>query len=205
MAGRSNKTMSWDDVDRFSAASTPLRPSDPATNPFRAKTGDPKAFRPMTIDEHIALADAPKRPGTRVTVRAYDTPWPGRDEHMYTEYDDGREQYIYRGGPSLHGVHAQLTPARESPDYGKGGRVLYRTDLPGVTARTAIGPAQAEGERIERSGAPYRVFYSNSNGVVADGTEAQFGIRVGDERTPGWETPIEARLPRRGVAPRREY
>jgi hypothetical protein len=147
----------------------------------------------LTPRERVAFEKAPRKPGTRVQVKAYPVKVMGIPafgaHHQFTEYDDGQEGYIYRGGPSIHGLHAQVTPAQESPDYGRGERVLFETFLPDVPAREAIKPAQRTAARIEASGAPYGVFNSNSNSAVGDQTEAQFGRRVGDARTPGWSRP----------------
>jgi hypothetical protein len=149
----------------------------------------------LTMREAAALQAAPKKPpGTQVTVRAFPVkiagvPLFGR-EHMYTEYDDGQDQYISRGGPSWHGVHAQVDPARDSPDYGRGTRVVHQTELPGMTAAEAVWPARRNAVRVEASQAPYAGLYSNSNSVVGDQMEDQFGYRVGDGKTPGWNRRI---------------
>jgi hypothetical protein len=145
----------------------------------------------LTTREAAALRAAPKRsPSTEVTVRAYPVKIAGVPllglEHMYTEYDDGRDQYISRGGPSWHGLHAQVDPARESPDYRRGTRVVHQTELPGLAAAEAVWPARRNAVRVEASHAPYAGLYSNSNSVVGDQMEDQFGHRVGDRRTPGW-------------------
>ena len=190
MTGAANKPLGWADVDRFSAASAAPRPL---------------AAHPLTLEERVRLANAPRQAGTNVTVRAYPV-WGGPWDHMYVEYDDGREQYIYRGGPSKHGVHAEVTPADRSRDRGRGGREIYRTSLPGVRAREAIKPAERHAARVEASGEPYLAFRSNSNLVVGDLTEDQFGRRAGDNRTPGWRPPRF--LPdqtRWGPVPRREF
>ena len=159
----------------------------------------------LTRKERIGLERAPKvGPGTRVTVRSYDVPssWltpfgrelpPGArgfsPDHMFVEYDDGRERYIFRGGPKGPMLHAQVTPAQQSQDDGRGERILFQTVLPNVDARQAIRPAQAAARRVNESGQPYLVFDSNSNTAVGDLTEAQFGRRVGDRQTPGHRPP----------------
>lgn len=161
-------------------------------NPFsdRPKRDPMRTYEPMSAREMLALDRAPSKGQTRVTVRSYDIPWLwGKSEHAYTEYDDGREQFILRGGPSAHGVHAEVTPARESRDYRKGQRVLVDTTVPG-TARQAIRPAQQTVRRVEDSGAPYLGLVWNSNSVNADNAEDQLGVRVGDRLTPGWRTRI---------------
>jgi hypothetical protein len=139
-------------------------------------------------------------PGTHVTVRSYDVisnmlgkhgyelqPWAKAiaPDHEFVEYDDGRERYIYRGGPRKGRLTADVTPAERSRDNGRGERVLYSTFLPGVPAREAIKPAQTVGREIRASRQPYLVFDSNSNSAVGDVTERQFGRRIGDGHTPG--------------------
>jgi hypothetical protein len=141
----------------------------------------------LTVEEQLMMAQAPRKaPGTQVTVRSYPAIVPFDPfHHMYTEYDDGAEQYIYRGGPSRHGLHAQVTPASESPDFRHGTRVVDETFLPDVSARQAIRSPRRTAERIEGSGAPYLGLWSNSNSAVGEQMEDQFGRRVGDLRTPG--------------------
>ena len=159
----------------------------------------------MTLRDYAALGSAPRkvdRPGTHVRVRSFDVvsdnlakatgyelqPWAKSrsPDHMYTEYDDGREQYVFRAGPSGLKLKAQVDPARRSPDYGRGDRVLYETFLPGVSAKEAKRPAERTAAEINRSGTPYGGFWSNSNLAVGDQTQAQFGHRVGDSQTSGW-------------------
>lgn len=168
----------------------------------------------QSLKDYADLGRAPKKPtSTQVTVRSYDVPgrWysqlTGRElpgwvkdispDHMYAEYDDGRERYIYRGGPRGALLSARVDPARESPDDGRGERVLYRTELPGRTARQAIQPAREAAEHINRSGQPYLVFGSNSNSVIGDWTAEQLGHRVGDRQTPGYRpsAPLSPYLP----------
>ena len=157
---------------------------------------DPRAAAGLAPPKHLTpqdqalLARAPRQATTRVTVRSYDIPWlPGPHEHMYAEYDDGQEQYIFRGGPTRQGVRATVTPARQSRDFGRGQRVLYEAEVPG-SAREAVWPARRMARRMEDAGAPYGGAWSNSNSAVGDLTEAQLGVRVGDRLTPGWDTPI---------------
>lgn len=165
------------------------------SNPFTAPPRRaPKLL--LTPQEQVRLARAPRRPGTEVRVKSYDIieantglRLPVRNltpDHMYVEYDDGRDPYIYRGGPSPHGLHAQVDPVADSPDHGRGDRILFETFLPGINARAAAKPAQAMRDRIERSGRPYLLFDSNSNDAVGDLTQAQFGWRAGDDQTWGW-------------------
>jgi len=147
------------------------------------------------------LGPAANSPRTRVTVSSFDVaskwlepfgyelqPWAKKlsPDHMFVEYDDGREQYIFRGGPAGPFLSAKVTPARQSPDYGRGERVLYRGELPGQTAREAIRPAQAMARQVNGVGQPYLVLGSNSNSVVGDLTARQLGRRVGDRQTPGY-------------------
>lgn len=167
--------------------------------PFSLRSG-PKAELRRTLagpasfdlEERIMLALAPRKQGTSVTVRSYDLFRDGKrdnlkvaPDHMFVEYDDGREQYIFRGGPSAHGLHAEVTRASDSRDYQRGTRVLERRFIPGATAREAIRPAQATAARIERTRPPYLGVHSNSNTAVGDATELQFGRRAGDGQTPG--------------------
>jgi hypothetical protein len=142
----------------------------------------------ISLEDRISLANAPKLDGTRVSVKAYPV-GPSFDpfQHMYAEFDDGRDSYIYRGGPDPDArVGAGVAPAHLSRDFAKGERVLYETFLPGVPAREAIKPAQADADRINRSGDPYLGVTSNSNSVIGGYTDRQFGHRVGDAWTPGY-------------------
>lgn len=85
----------------------------------------------MSLRAYASLAAAPRKaqpPGTRVTVRSFDIfsdmfeRATGRElpesvkkiapDHMFTEYDDGREQYIFRGGEKNLRLEAQVDPAR---------------------------------------------------------------------------------------------
>jgi hypothetical protein len=143
----------------------------------------------LTPAEQARLATAPKRPaGTEVTVRARPVGLSGgAADHMFAHYDDGQEQYIFRGGPTGPFLHAQVDPAADSPDYAHDSRVLYQTYVPGVRARDAIRPAQARATQINGAHAPYLITNSNSNSVIGDFTQDQFGRRVGDDRTWGYQ------------------
>lgn len=167
-------------------------------NPFAAPAPvDPRTtYQPMTARELAELNRAPKRPGpgTSVTVRSYDIPWlPGRAEHMYVEYDDGRRQLIARGGPSnlgnaLNGnlqIVGGVTPARESRDYGKGERVLYRGFVPDKSAEETAAPARAYAAKVVKDRRAYGL-KANSNSFAADVAAALFGVRPGDDLTPGY-------------------
>jgi hypothetical protein len=142
----------------------------------------------MSLEGHAALAAAPKLAGgTRVTVEAYPIEESANlADHMFIQYDDGRDQYIYRGGDRPPWLHAQVTPADQSPDYGRGKRTLYETFLPGVPAQQSIRPAQADAQRINDAGIPYGFVQENSNSLVGDFTERQYGRRVGDGHTWGY-------------------
>lgn len=149
------------------------------------------ALNSLSVRELAALLNAPRKgAGTQVTVKSYPVklgpvPLLGA-EHMYTEYDDGRSQYVFRGGPSRHGLHAQVDPAGQSPDYGRGTRVVHETLIPGRSANEAAESARGTAARIEQSRAPYGVVSSNSNSAVGDQMRDQFGYRVGaGSRTPG--------------------
>lgn len=148
------------------------------------------AFSSLSVRELAALLNAPKKgAGTKVTVKSYPVklgPVPLVAEHMYTEYDDGRSQYIFRGGPSRHGLHAQVDPAGQSPDYGRGTRVVHETFIPGRSADEAADSARGTAARIEQSRRPYGGVFFNSNSAVGDQMRDQFGYRVGAGlRTPG--------------------
>jgi len=173
--------------------------SIPGPNPFAGPAPrDPmRVYQPLTAQELLNLDRAPKRgrPGTEVTVRAYDIPWlPGKAEHMYVQYDDGREQLIARGGPSnlgaaLYGnltVRAGVTPARDSRDYGNGGRVVYRGFLPDRSAEAAAAGARRHADEVIRDRRRYTID-TNSNSYAADVVEPLFGVRPGDSLTPGYQ------------------
>jgi hypothetical protein len=135
----------------------------------------------MSLGDQAAVEKAPKLPGTTVTVEAYPV-GPSFDpaNHMYVQFDDGRERYIYRGGPNSDGsLGAGVVPAHLSRDYGKG-QDLYQTFLPNVSAVQAIRPAQADADRINGSDNPYAALTSNSNSIVGDYTARQYGHRVGN-------------------------
>lgn len=176
---------------------------DPLANPFGPPPPiDPrKTYQPLTVRERMALDRAPKMggPGTRVTVRSYDIPdLPLSQEHMYVEYDDGREQLIARGGPSAEGrafmsqalagrlqVTGGVTPAKLNRDYGKGQRVLFQGFLPEVTAQQAAEPARRNAQALKDRPRRYG-WLSNSNSYAADAVEPLFGVRPGDGvMTPG--------------------
>lgn len=184
---------------------------DPLANPFKPQPRDPwRDYAPLTVEERLSLSKAPRRtgPGTMVTVRSYEVPkWPLDDEHMYVEYDDGREQLIARGGPSAEGgalvkgalrddlhVVGGVAPAHLSKDFAQGERVMLQGFLPGVTAQEAAIPARLVARRLDRDPRRYRRG-SNSNSYAADAVEPLFGMRPGDVFTPGWDT-------RLGSAPR---
>ncbi|MDO8380511.1 hypothetical protein [Phenylobacterium sp.] len=173
------------------------------------------------VDKLIVRNDAvlkrlPKKaaagpPGTKVTVRAYDIasrrlPWlklldPVLYDHMYVEYDDGREPLIARGGPSSRGLlpfvrdglsgrlrtTAEVMPAHQSEDFGRGERVLAQTFIPGRTAREVAQPAYVKAAQVRRGNNLYGR-QVNSNSYAADSVEPIFGRRIGDEDTPGYET-----------------
>lgn len=168
----------------------------PKKQPAQSPT-KPVASAPRGRDEN----------GTWVRVKAYDISesnggrhskqWP---DHMYVEYDDGRDQIIARGGPSAQGtqffkdglagrlrVAAEVTPASQSQDYGRGGRILYETFLPYKTADEAAAPAREEMARANRGENLYGKWV-NSNSFVGNVTERQFGRRIGDDQTWGYKT-----------------
>jgi hypothetical protein len=156
----------------------------------------------------------PPPPGTHVTVKSYDvlsgilrnitgyelidpiknlTP-----DHMYTEYDDGRESYIYRGGPgSGMRLDAHVAPAKQSVDYGRGERILHKRFIPGKSANEAVDPARRVAAQIKSERRPYLVVLSNSNTAAAEGNIAAFGRPGGDRQTwgaPSYRTSIPPML-----------
>jgi len=142
----------------------------------------------LSPQEQAALAGAPRRPDTEITVRAKPVGISrGNADHMFETFDDGLHQYIFRGGPNWPFLHAQVDPMDESPDFHADSRVLYRAHLPGQTAEQAIAPAQQDAARINSFGSPYGVIASNSNTVIGDFTSRQYGTRVGDKRTLGYD------------------
>ncbi|MFZ5720314.1 MAG: hypothetical protein ACOY5Y_12740 [Pseudomonadota bacterium] len=167
---------------------------------------DPRAAAGLHVPKHLTpqdqalLARAPRKDGTRVTVRAYDIPritgplGQLTPDHMYVEYDDGRDQLIARGGPNDNAgaalsdewtVTAGVTSARKSRDYGRGGRVLFQGFLPGQTAQQAAAPARAHAEEVNQGRRRYG-WGANSNSYAADVVERLFGVRPGDSQTPGY-------------------
>lgn len=174
------------------------RETDYLPNPFTAPApADPRTvYQPMTARELAALSMAPKRtgPGTSVTVRSYDIPWlPGPAEHMYVEYDDGRDRLVARGGPSAFvdvfdgnlRVVGGVSPAGQSRDGDKGGRVLQRGFIPNRSADEAAAPARRHAEAVNKAGRQYGVG-ANSNSFAADVAADMFGVRPGDSLTPGY-------------------
>jgi hypothetical protein len=153
----------------------------------------------LTPQEHLMLAQAPKKPpGTQVTIRAYPIrKIGGIADHMYEEYDDGREQYIYRGGPRDGLLHAEVTPARASRDYGQGTRVLDEHFIPAVPASDAIRSAEADARRVNASRTRYGVIADNSNTLIGNHSARRFGERAGDAQTIGALT--DSRTPIPGV------
>jgi hypothetical protein len=149
----------------------------------------------LSLEDHAALAKAPKLadrpPATTVTVEGR----PVREslwsvDHMFARYNDGNEQFIYRGGGKPKPwLHAEVDPVSESPDFGTGERTLFQTTIPGVTARHAIAPAIQDGNRVNAAHIPYSIDGPNSNTLIGDFTERQFGHRIGDERTLGYMYP----------------
>ena len=123
----------------------------PAPDPggFLSSVGDANPFQSgilLSPQELAALAQAPRRaPRTEITVRAKNVhaPFgiPTPYDHMFETFDDGQDQYIYRGGPQGLLLHAQVDPLEQSPDYGADSRVLSRRYLYGKSAAQAVRPA----------------------------------------------------------------
>ncbi|WP_372785026.1 hypothetical protein [Phenylobacterium sp.] len=124
---------------------------------------------------------------------------------MFVQYDDGREQLIARGGPSLEGaefagglldgsnrVTAGVFPAALSKDYGKGQREIFHGFLPGIPAQEAAAGARAYAADVNRGGDAYAPLGTNSNSFAADVIEDRFGRRVGDTGTPGYRYHLHA-------------
>jgi hypothetical protein len=168
-----------------------------------ARQGDPyQDGILLSPEEQAALAAAPRAaPGTDIAVRAkpvfplleqlpppLQLPEFLRPQHMFETFDDGRDRYIFRGGPQGPLLHAQVDPATQSPDYEANSRVLFARRLPGRTASEAVAPARQDAAQINASGSPYGIVTSNSNSVIGDFTNRQYGKRVGDWRTPGYRT-----------------
>jgi len=156
----------------------------------------------MSLQDHAALEMAPKLPvagppplrpsdGTHVTIEAYPAQAGLPADHMFADYDDGATRYIYRGGDRVPWLHAQVDPAAQSPDYGKGERALYSTFLPGVTADQAVAPARIDAQQNNDAHRLYGYTVTNSNSLIGDFTQKQFGRRVGDARTWGYDKPLE--------------
>lgn len=141
--------------------------------------------------------------GTPVTVRAFDVPagWlgidrdiPGSPDHMFIEYDDGRSRYIYRGGPQERAdgswaLRARVDRAEQSPDFGRGQRVISETFLPGLTAQQAALPARKDALEVNRRNRDYLGINDNSNTVIGDYTGKQYGRRAGSLSTWGHQLP----------------
>jgi hypothetical protein len=177
----------------------------------------------LTLEDQRRLAAAPRKPpiqegrgpagveGTRVTTKAYDVfgriyppaqkwkIWPALEphlpDHQYTEFDDGRDRYIARGGPGGHGLHAIVTPAGQSPDHRAGGRTIYEGFAPGMTARETVGPVARRMQEIDKAGKPYGLFWSNSNWAMSEAMEGETGRRIGDRKTPGYRADARPAMP----------
>lgn len=102
----------------------------------------------------------------------------------------GPQGPIARGGPTkgLQWVSGRVDPERQSPDFERGGRVMFRGFLPGVTARDAAVPAQQHARAVNADGANPYGWAANSNSFAGDTEEGLFGCRVGDARTIGFMT-----------------
>jgi len=193
---------------------------DPSVGEVPVGAGPPQGGPLMTLNELAALQAAPRRPfGTQVSMYAKPIPeldrWylkmiPGVrnwKEHMFLEYDDGRQQLIGRGGPSVEGddfipsvlerrnpVYGGVTPAGVSRDFGAHDRLVARTFLPGMSADQAAEPARQHGRGLASGGNSYDAD-SNSNSYAADIAEPIFGYRPGDARTPGYQNRLRENAP----------
>ena len=174
---------------------------------------DQQIVRGRAVLKAAPKAVAGGAPRTRVTVKAYDIasqryPWLKPfdrylPDHMYVEYEDGRETLIARGGPTATGpdfksralrgdlrTNAVVLPAQDSVDNGRGTRVLSQTFIPGRTAREAAKPAYEQAARINRAQNLYGG-QVNSNSYVGDVMEDTTGQRVGDRQTWGFRTRLQ--------------
>ena len=184
----------------------------------------------MSVHEYAKLATAPRKaparspaqvgerpgvPGTLVTMRAKPIPAVrNQADHMWVEFDDGRQQLIARGGPDSHNaemfasgmlndlsVMGQVDRAENSPDYRQGRRVMAERFLPNITADAAATDARRHAAgvngRANRYGAE-----RNSNGFAADVYERISGERVGDGRTWGYRNRLKTGSPEQTVEDR---
>lgn len=157
----------------------------------------------LSLRDMADLQAAPRRApeprrepdGTTVRVRSYEVArLPVGREHMYVEYDDGRDHLVARGGPAQQGlgvilggerIRAGVSPASEALDDDRGGRVLMTRFIPGKTAQELARPAVELGRDLQERPRRYRPLTRNSNSYAADVAEPLFGRRPGDWQTPG--------------------
>ncbi|MFN3513914.1 MAG: hypothetical protein ACK41C_12755 [Phenylobacterium sp.] len=150
--------------------------------------------------------------GARVQVRSYDVvennlgvrlpPALERllPDHAYVEYDDGRERFIARGGPSAQGkafvdnarngtlrVQGGVEPAAQSVDNNKGTKVLDTTFLPGRTANEAAQPARDYTRRVNQGQNLYGAT-TNSNSFAFGAAESSTGRRSRHPEAWGHDT-----------------
>lgn len=168
-------------------------------------------------DVNVVRVSQPSRQnGTWVRVKAYDIAGQNggpaskqHPDHMFIEYDDGNRQIIARGGPSAQGkqffvdhltgrltVKAEVGPAETSPDYRRGERLLYETFVPYKSAQEVSEVARQEMRRVNQGRDRYGAD-RNSNSYVGNVTERQFGRRIGDDQTWGYQTRLGERPPTR--------
>lgn len=166
---------------------------DSMARPRAAMFGGPPLLSPEDLG---VLENAPRilpssPRGTTVKIEAYPVPESfGHADHMYADYDDGQTHDIYRGGDRVPWLHAQVDPSVQSPDFEKGERTLYQTFLPRVSADDAVQAARADAQQNNDAWRLYGYDRSNSNSLMGDFTQRQFGHRVGDKRTWGYDTPL---------------
>jgi len=67
---------------------------------------------------------------------------------------------------------------------------------PGMSATDAIKPAQADAARVNQLDPLYGVLASNSNSLIGGFTKSQYGRRIGDRSTLGYDTEL---LPMRNL------
>jgi hypothetical protein len=173
--------------------------------------------RYLTPKERMAMERAPRR-GTIVSVWAKPVHQVHDNaDHMWVSFDDGRKEYIARGGPNGHNdadraasallddlsVMGQVDLAQHSPDFGQASRLVDRTFLPGVSADAAAADARHHAAGVNRGGNPYD-WTRNSNSFAADVFERKAGRRPGDFMTPGYETRLTEGPPVRPIEERAE-
>lgn len=169
-------------------------PRKPSIQPGRAPPGASGA-RVTTRSYDVIGA---KAPGLRRQLQKWNV-WskiePYLPDHQYTEFKDGRESYIVRGGPAGLALNTMVTPSARSPDYRTGGRIIFEGFVPGKSAREAVAPVARRVREIEKSPRPYGLLWSNSNWAMAEAMEGEAGRRIGDRQTVGYDSDARPAMP----------